>query len=142
GMVHHELPGMTEHLVIDMQRGPDGSTAVSRGRLHVDVLERRLAEDPAVGHAVQGHAAGQAEAAQVRSTVERPHHRDQDLFGDVLNTGRDIRIVLVAPAQLLVVRWAVAEIGRISRRLGEEVALGVSWWTKELLEFGREGRVR
>jgi hypothetical protein len=53
-MLHHEGARLAEERVIAAQRGTDSRTAVARGGMHVQLLERRLAEDAAVGRRGEG----------------------------------------------------------------------------------------
>ena len=51
--------GLVQELVPDEQRRAQRAAGIAGGRLDPDVVEVALAEQPAVGHAVQRHAAGQ-----------------------------------------------------------------------------------
>ena len=70
--------------------------------------------------------------------MEGPRHREERLLGDELDAGGQVGVMLVLAAQLGIVGWLVAEIRRISRRFGEEVALGVARRAEEAFELGVE----
>ena len=60
-MAHDEGARLVQDLVPDVKRGADGRAGIVGGRLDVDVAEGRLLENLAVGDAVEGDPAGQAE---------------------------------------------------------------------------------
>ena len=53
--------------MVDEEGHAERPAGIAGRGLDPDLLERAFAEDPAVGHAVQGDAAGQAEVRQARS---------------------------------------------------------------------------
>ena len=73
--------------------GADARAAVVRGGLDVDAPERRLVEDLAVHHAVERHAAGEAEIVDARSLVELPQHPEDDLLEPSLEGRRHVLVV-------------------------------------------------
>jgi len=79
-VLHHEAPWLAEQAVVGVERGADGAAAVAGGRLHVELLERRLPEDAAVGDAVERDAAGERQPRQPRLRVGRPRHRQQHIL--------------------------------------------------------------
>src|SRR5437588_8438061 len=72
------LTRLAEQLMPDEQGSTQGPAGVTGGRLNPDIVERSLAQQPAVGHAVERHPAGQyqvfhpAPAMQIAS--EAQHH--------------------------------------------------------------------
>ncbi len=106
-----DLPGLAQDLVPGKQRGTQGTARIARGGLNPDVLERALAEQPAVGDAVQRHAAGHHQilgpsGALPGVTGRLEHH----VLGDPLNTGRQIHVPLLQP-RLRLTRRAAEELG-------------------------------
>src|SRR5206468_6426293 len=71
GVLHHELSRLAEDLVIHVVRGSHRQPGVARGGLDVDVCERSVVEDLAVGHAVEGHTAGETDRLLPGLAVER-----------------------------------------------------------------------
>ena len=128
--------------MVDVEGSPDRSSTVACGGLDIKLLERGFAQDPAVGGAVQRDATRQAKTPEIGLAMDCPHHREQDIFCDELNARRDVGVILITAAKLMVVSGLVTEIGRISRRFGEEVTLRVARGAKEPLELGVEGLVR
>ena len=113
GVFHDVLAGVAEDGVVDVERCANRAAAVSGRRLHVELLERRLPEDPAIGHAVQGHAAGHAEAGKARLGMESQCHGEERLLCDELDAGCNVGVVLVLPAEFCVIGRLVTEVGRI-----------------------------
>ena len=68
----------------------DRDPVVARGRLDPDVFKSGLARDPAVGHAVQRHAAGDAKIFGAGGLAQPAGARQQHLFGVVLNPPGEI----------------------------------------------------
>src|SRR5215813_4031406 len=64
GVSHDEAPRLAEHHVVAVEGGTHRSPAVPGSRLDEQLLERRLAENPSVGHAVEGDPARQAQAVE------------------------------------------------------------------------------
>ncbi len=77
-------------LRVDQGGCPEGGASVVRHGLHPDALERCPGGDLVVGHAVEGHPAGQAKvddrlpAAGVDAVVEPLGQVDHDVLGDHL----------------------------------------------------------
>ena len=63
----------------------DRDPVIARGRLNPDVFKSGLARDPAVGHAVQRHATGDAKIFGAGRLAQPAGARQQHLFGVVLN---------------------------------------------------------
>jgi len=91
-MVHVEAFLAAEHVVPGPHGCADAEPVVGRGGLQVRVLERRLAEEPGVRHAVEGTAAGigdpirrhepvQALGAVHRGFLEAHLARTRDVLG-------------------------------------------------------------
>ncbi len=70
------------------------TTGVARGRLDPQPLEGPLAQQPAVGDAVQRHAAGQAEVLEAGLAVHGARHAHDDLLADHLDRAGQIHIPL------------------------------------------------
>ena len=68
----------------DQQGDSQGTAGISRSRLDPDLLKRSLAGDAAVGHAVQGHAARQAEIPGAGDFVSMAGRFQHDFFHDLL----------------------------------------------------------
>src|SRR5262245_34168588 len=62
---------LAEELMPTRQRGPDSAAGVAGGRLDPDVLERTVAENLAVGDAIERDAAGQAQVLEPVLARER-----------------------------------------------------------------------
>ena len=70
--------------------GAEAAAGVAGRGLDEQAFERALAEDPSVGHAVEGHPARQAEVRAGRSAVEVGDLREQDLLQHHLEAARDV----------------------------------------------------
>ena len=95
--------GPAEHRVLDPERGADGGAVVARRRLDEDLLERRPLEDLAVRGRVEGAAAREREARELRAGVEVVQDVEVDLLEDDLRARRDVRPL---PEEVRVVRPA------------------------------------
>ena len=69
----------------DEQSRPEGAAGVAGRGLDPDPLKRTLAQQPAVAHAVQGHAASKAEVFQTGLRVEVPRNAEVYLLCDLLH---------------------------------------------------------
>ena len=78
--------------VPDVERGPDGSAGVARGRLDVELVERRLRPDAPVRDRVERDPARQAEVPRARSLSERPSKVEHELLEPGLQRGRDVHV--------------------------------------------------
>ena len=78
----------------DAHRDAERTTRVAGGRLHKYLVERAFAQDAAVSHAVQGHAAGEAEVAHAGFLVREGDHLEHHLLGDVLDRSRQVHFAL------------------------------------------------
>ena len=77
------------------QRGAERPTGVAGRRLDPDVVVRAFPQQPAVGDAVQRHAAGQHQMLHPGLLVHVAAHAEHDLFGDRLDAGRQIHVSLL-----------------------------------------------
>ena len=71
---------------------PERRARVARGGLHPEPLERALAPDARVGHAVEGDAAGQDEVAVARARVQPAREVEQDLLEAPLDGGGEVGV--------------------------------------------------
>jgi hypothetical protein len=74
-----------QQLVPDKQRRAQRATGVTGGRLNPDMLERSIAENAAISHAVKRYTAGQAKLAPTRAAVGKAGHAEHDLLDDHLS---------------------------------------------------------
>jgi hypothetical protein len=79
-------------LVPDVEGGAERAAGVARGGLDPDVVEEPGAQDLAVGDAVEGDAAGQAEVLLARDRAGEAGHLQHDLFGDVLDRAGQVHL--------------------------------------------------
>jgi hypothetical protein len=107
-MFHDERPRLRQPLMPDVVRRADRRPRVAGGGLDVDLLERRLGEDPAVGDSVERHSAGEADPRHVRLLPERAHQVEVRLLehrllrrGDVLVVFRHLAAGLAGRAERL-----------------------------------------
>ena len=106
--------GIAEQHVVGPERRAQRASAVAGCRLNEDVLERRLAQDAMIGHAVQPHATGDAQILQAGFFVQLAGHADQHFFRHLLDAGGDVGVVLVQLAKLVEVRGRFAKVCRES----------------------------
>src|SRR5262249_34509507 len=92
-------------------------------RLNIDLFKRSLVEKSGIRHAVQGHASRQTEPFQACLAMKLPGHLQKNLFGNKLDTGGDIGVMLVFTAELLEIDGPVAKIGRVAGRGSEEMGV-------------------
>ena len=126
---------MSEQGVVGVECGTDRTSAVAGSRLHIELVDRRLAHDAAVGDAVQCHASRHAQAFESRLLVDRSHHGEHDFLGDLLDARGDVGVVLVVANQLVVVSRLGTEVARISGARREEVEPRLAGRTEELEEL-------
>src|SRR5687767_4967720 len=72
------------------RRRAETAPGIAGGGLYEEVLERALAQDPAVRHAVERDATGHAQIVRVDPRPEPAHFLEQQLFERELCTARDI----------------------------------------------------
>ena len=77
-----------------MNSATPSAARVAGGRLNPQLVERALAQNPPVGHAVERDAAGQAEFLHPRLGVDVPGHPQHDLLGDGLDRGGEVHVAL------------------------------------------------
>src|SRR5262249_22924215 len=68
-VAHHEVARLAARAVPRMQRGAEGRAVVAGGRLDEDVAKIGALADLAVGHAVHRAAAGEAQRARARRSL-------------------------------------------------------------------------
>ena len=88
-VVHDEAPGATWELAPHVKGGPEGRPIVAGGGLDIHLPKRRLLADLAVGDAVHGAAARQAEPRLPRPRVQPPEHVEDGPLEDGLKRCRD-----------------------------------------------------
>ena len=76
------------------QRRPERAPRIAGSGLNPEPLERPLAEQPAVGHAVERHATGQAEVRQARLCMNMPGHSQDNLLEHLLDAGGEVHLPL------------------------------------------------
>ena len=89
------LAGVVQELVPDEQGRPERPAGVAGGRLDPEVVEVALAEQPAVGHAVQRHAAGQDQVLHPGPRVHVAADPEHDLLGHGLDAGGQVHVPLL-----------------------------------------------
>ena len=93
-------------LVVGGQRRPERAAGIAGGRLHPDVSEAAVAQHLAVGHAVEGYAAGEAQvlhAGLIGEAAREPQHR---LLEHGLNGCGEVHVLLLEPGLRLARRPA------------------------------------
>ena len=107
--------GSPTHLVPRPHRGADRSAIVACCGLHPDLLERPVAQDPLVGHAVQRDAACEAGRGLPRQLVGPPGHGEHHLLEHHLGGAGDVGLT---PTERLAGRpgRAVEQVGQSTRR--------------------------
>jgi hypothetical protein len=83
-------------LVVGGERGAQRPAGVAGRRLDPDPLERALPQQPAVGDAVQRHAARHAQVPLAGLARDRAAEPEHHLLGDPLDRGREVHL---APGQ-------------------------------------------
>ncbi len=106
----------------DEQSHAQGSACVAGGRLDPQVGVRTLAQDAAVGHAVQRHAASQAQPRQTGLFVDMTGHAEQNLLGHGLDRRRQIHLAL-GQRRLRPPRRAAEQPLELPRRHGQPLAV-------------------
>ena len=76
------------------QGGAEGATGIAGGGLNPDVVEDSLAQDAAVGDAVQGDAAGEAKIFEAGFAAGVAGDAKHDLFGHVLDGAGEVHVAL------------------------------------------------
>src|SRR5262245_9985448 len=129
---HDELPRLAQNGVIGIERGPDGAATVAGGWLNVQLLNRCFTHNPSVRNAIESHPSCHAESLDAELFMNLLSHGEQDLFGDGLDTCRDIRVVLVLFAKLVIVCRFVPEVRRITGGRGEKERFRIARRTEEI----------
>ena len=80
--------------VIRRERGAERAAGIARGRLDPDALEFAVAQHLAVGHAVERHAAGEAQILRAGLACERARQAQHDFLRDRLDRGGEIHVAL------------------------------------------------
>src|SRR5216683_480338 len=101
-VLHDEAPRLAERGVVGIEGGADRAPAVAGGWLHVHFLERGLAQDAAIRHAV-------------------PRHAEQNLLGHGLDAGGDVGVVPVLARERLIVPRFLTVVGGVTTVEREEV---------------------
>ena len=85
------------------QRRAESASRIPRGRLYPDVPERSVAQDAAVGDAVQGDAAGQTEVGNAGFGGQRAGDAEDDFLEDALHGSGQVHVArgerLLRPAR-------------------------------------------
>ncbi len=81
-------------MVVCDARSADGSSRVARRGLNPELLEDAAPMQLAVGYAIQGNAAREAEIALARLVLHVAGHAQHDLLGDFLDRTRQVHLAL------------------------------------------------
>ena len=76
----------------DRERRAERAAGVAGGRLHPDVLEGAVAQDLAVGDAIERDAAGEAEIVEAVLARQRARQPQHHLLGHRLDRGGDVHV--------------------------------------------------
>ena len=72
--------------------GADRAAGIARGRLYPDILEGAVAENFAVGDAIERDAASEAEIVDPMLARERPREPQHHFLGHLLDRGGDVHM--------------------------------------------------
>ena len=120
--------------VVDVVGDPHRSAGVAGRGLHEQLLEGCLADHAPVGDAVQGDAAGHAEAGEAGLLVDVAGHAEHDLLAHLLDGGGDVELPLRHPG-LRLAGWPPEEVAEGAVGHGQAVVVG------EVLHVELEGAV-
>jgi len=81
--------------VPDKQGRTQRPAGVAGCGLHPDIFEFGFPGNPSVADAVERYAAGQNQIFHAGLPIYVPHHSQHDFFGDSLNRGGDVHILLI-----------------------------------------------
>ena len=84
GVLHHGGTALLQHFQPAVIGAADRNPVVAGRRLDPHILEAAFARDPAVGHAVQRHAAGDAEVFRSRRLAQPARPRQQHILSVIL----------------------------------------------------------
>src|ERR1039458_5050542 len=138
-MVHAKPPRIPQQHVVGPQGGAQSTTTIPGGRLNEQLLEAGLPEDAMVGDTIQSHSSRHAELFQSCLSLEVSCHSQQNLFGDLLDAGSDVRVMLVQLTELVEVRRRIAKVGGEPGSGGEEQHLRGTRFAEQLGESTVEG---
>ena len=93
------LPGVTRARLLEVPmpgelRHAERAAGVAGRGLDPELLERALAQQPAVAHAVERDAAGEAEPVEPGLAVHRARHAEHDLLGHDLDRAGEVHLPL------------------------------------------------
>jgi hypothetical protein len=92
-----ELARVSEFKMIGGERRAERPAGVARRGLHPKIVETAVAQHLAVGDAIEGDAAGEAEIAHAGLGLERAGQPQDRLFGDALDRRRQIHMHPLEP---------------------------------------------
>src|SRR6185503_8502383 len=78
----------------DQLRYAQSAAGITRRGLNPQLLERSLAENTTIAHAVQRDATGETQLIESRLAMRGAHHAQHDLLAHVLNRARQIHLAL------------------------------------------------
>src|SRR5262245_55305560 len=133
-VIHDELSRLPQYGVIGIERSADGAPTIAGRRLNVQLLNRCFTHNPSIRNAIESHPSCHAESLDAELFVNLLSHGEQDLFGDGLDTCRDIRVVLVLFAKRLIVCRFGPEVRRITGGRGEKERFRIARRTEEVYE--------
>src|SRR5882757_299364 len=87
---HDERPRFPEDLMPHVKRRANRQSCISRRRVHVDILKRRLAQYLSIRHAIERHAARQAYGLHLRLSRQMAQHPQIHFFESCLQRARQI----------------------------------------------------
>ena len=95
-------------LPVRRQRGTQRAARVARRRLNPQLIEDSFTQNPTIRHAVERHAAGQAESRQARQFTGVPRQLEHDLLRHHLDGPRHVRVAWL-DRRLGRARWTAEE---------------------------------
>src|SRR5689334_20948875 len=103
------LPRFAKMLMPGQQRGTQRSAGVSSRRLNPNVIKETVPQDPSIGHAVQRHAAREAEIPHPRLFGDVARHPEHHFLRHILDRTSQVHISL-GEARLRFSWWAAEEL--------------------------------
>src|SRR4029079_836758 len=92
GVLHHELPGVPEPFVPDVEWDAERTSSIARGWLHPDTVEDLLIEQPPVCDGIQRHAPRQAEVLFPGFRAAPRSHLLHELLGELLSARSEVLV--------------------------------------------------
>ena len=118
-----ELALFAQELMPNRKSCADRAAGVTGGRLDPDVLEGAVAQNLAVGNAIERDAAGKTEIIETVLARERTSQPEHDLFGDLLNRGCNVHVERCEQILIRVAHRCAEQIGKFLVGHGETSAI-------------------